>query len=197
MTLLIATTNQNKLREIRPLIVGLPVDLVTLADLPPIPEPAETGGTFWQNAREKALAYAAASGLTTVAEDSGLEIAALNGEPGVQSARFLGHEVAYPIRFDEIYRRLDALGHQVRDARFVTALAVAEGERVVFETESHIEGLVASRPSGEHGFGYDPIFWYSPLSKTTGDMTLDEKAAVSHRARAFRDFAAWLRRTAL
>ena len=191
MTLLIGTANPNKVREIRPLLQGLPVELITLADLPAIPEPAETHTTFWQNARQKAFAYARASGLTVVAEDSGIEIAALNGEPGVYSARFLGSDVSYPDRFAEIHRRLASQPDASRDARFVTALAVVRGDEVLFETEATIDGEIADVPRGEHGFGYDPIFFYRSLGKTTAELTLEEKAAVSHRARAFRDFAHW------
>ena len=195
MKLLLATTNPNKLREIKPLLAGLAVDIVTLVDLPPIAEPAETRATFWENARDKALAYAAASGLTVVAEDSGLEIAALAGAPGVHSARFLGPGVPYPTRFEEIQRRLAAEANGNRNARFVTALAAVRGTRVLYETEAWIDGLIAEVPVGQHGFGYDPIFFYPPLGRTTAQLTLEEKAAVSHRARAFRDFASWARGT--
>jgi XTP/dITP diphosphohydrolase len=196
MKLLVATTNANKVREIRPLLSHLPIELLTLADVPAIPEPEENHSTFWQNAREKAAAYAGASGLTVVAEDSGLEIAALGNEPGVHSARFLGPDVPYPVRFSEIYRRLASEGRR-RDARFVTALAAARPDEVLFETEAWIDGAISDRPAGDRGFGYDPIFFYRPLRKTTGEMTLEEKTAVSHRARAFRDFARWLRRAGL
>jgi XTP/dITP diphosphohydrolase len=192
MILLVATTNQNKLREIRAVLTDSTIELITLADVPPIPEPEETGHTFWDNARQKALSYAQASGLTTAAEDSGLEIAALGGEPGVRSARFLGADVDYPVRFQEIYRRLAAVPAASRDARFVTALAVVEPDgTVLFECEAFIDGEIAGAPAGANGFGYDPIFLYRPFGKTTAELTLAEKCAVSHRARAFRDFATW------
>ena len=126
-TLLVATTNPNKLREIRPLLAGLAIELVTLADVAAVPEPEETGATFWENARIKALAYADATGLTTVAEDSGFEVDALGGEPGVRSARFMGPSATYPERFAEIFRRLNG---QVSVARFVTALAVAKNVKL-------------------------------------------------------------------
>jgi XTP/dITP diphosphohydrolase len=188
MTLLVATTNPGKLREITPLLADMCVHLITLADLSPsIPAPAEDAETFWENARGKALAYAAASGLATVAEDSGLVVDALDGEPGVRSARFLGDEVSYPVRFAEIYRRLALVPGDEHRARFVTALALASGPHIVFETETVIEGRIAVAPSGSGGFGYDPIFQYPPLGCTTADMTAAQKAAVSHRARAFRD----------
>ena len=187
--LLLATSNPNKVREIRPLLAGLPIDLLTLADFDPVTEPEETGAAFWENARIKALAYAAATNQIAVAEDSGLEVAALGGEPGVKSARFLGPDVPYPTRFEEIFRRL---GSKPRDARFVTALAVARGSDILFETETSIEGLIAHQPIGDHGFGYDPIFFYPPLGCTTAQMIDADKAMVSHRARAFRDLRAWL-----
>lgn len=193
MTLLFATTNPNKLREVRPLFGALPVELKTLADIGELPEPEESGRTFWENARIKAFAYAQ-TGLPVVAEDSGLEIAALDGQPGVQSARFLGSQASYPERFAEIFRRLDGCPRSARQARFVTALTLVSGGRVLFETETWIDGEVAEAPAGEHGFGYDPIFYYPPLGKTTAQLTLEEKSAVSHRARAIRDLGRWLLR---
>ena len=197
MRLLVATTNANKIREIRPLLEGLPIDLLTLADVALLPEPEESASTFWENARLKAFAYSTATGLTVVAEDSGLEIAALNNQPGVQSARFLGPGVSYPDRFAEIYRRLASLPRDARRARFVTAIVVASGRQVLFESEGWIDGEIAAAPAGVHGFGYDPIFLYPPLGKTTAELTLEEKSAVSHRARAFRDLARWLRHAEL
>jgi XTP/dITP diphosphohydrolase len=191
MRLLLATTNANKVREVRPVLAGLPVDILTLQDVAAVSEPEETGQTFWENARLKALYYAAASGETVVAEDSGLVIHALGGAPGVHSARFLGANVPYETRFAEIYRRLALQGNHRRDARFVTALSLARGDEILFEAETTIEGAIASAPAGEHGFGYDPIFYYPPLKKTTGQLTIEEKCWVSHRARAFRDFARW------
>ena len=193
MKLLVATTNPGKLREITPLLSALPIELVTLADLLPIPEPEESAATFWENARIKALTYASTSGLPTVAEDSGLEIEAMGGEPGVRSARFLGASTPYPARFEEIFRRLQS---KPREARFVTALALARRGELLFETETAIDGTIAYAPAGAHGFGYDPIFFYPPLGATTGELPLEAKAAVSHRARAFRDLASFLKITA-
>ena len=189
--LLIATTNPNKLREIRPLLAGVGCDFVSLADVAPIAEPDETGSTFWENARIKALAYAAGSGLISVAEDSGLVIDAMDGEPGVLSARFMGPTTPYPERFTEIFRRIDG---RERTARFVTALAVALGNEILFETETTIEGEVAREAAGRHGFGYDPIFWYAPFRRTTAQLPDAEKAIISHRARAFRDLRRYLQR---
>jgi XTP/dITP diphosphohydrolase len=195
MKLLVATTNLNKVREIRAVLDAQRFEIVTLADLPPIPEPEENGSSFWENARGKAIAYARASRITAAAEDSGLEIRALGGAPGVRSARFLGPEATYPERFAAIYRRLDTVPQAQRDARFVTALAVAEPDgSVLFETEATIDGEIADSPAGTYGFGYDPIFFYRPLGKTTAELTTEEKSAVSHRARAFRNLITWCTR---
>ena len=189
---LIATTNPNKVREITPLLADLPIELIALSDLPPVAEPEEDGGTFWENARIKALAYSRATGEIAIAEDSGLSIDALGGEPGVHSARFMGASTAYPVRFEEIFRRL---GSQPRNARFVTALAVARGNEILFETETAVEGRIADEARGQHGFGYDPIFWYPPFGCTTAELVDRDKAVVSHRARAFRDLRRWLAAT--
>ncbi|MCA1583247.1 MAG: non-canonical purine NTP pyrophosphatase [Acidobacteria bacterium] len=192
MKLLVATTNRSKIGEIVPLLHSLDLEIVTLADIPPIVSPEETATTFWENARIKAFAYAAASGLMTVAEDSGIEIAALDGAPGVHSARFLGIDVPYPQRFREIGRRLDADTNATRDARFVVAISVVRHGELLFETEAAVDGTVASEPCGDGGFGYDPLFFYPPLGMTLAACTPLEKAAISHRGRAFRDLARWL-----
>ena len=187
--LLLATTNPDKVREIRPLLADLPIELITLADVPPVPEPEESAMTFWENARIKALGYARATGCIAVAEDSGLEIDAMNGQPGVYSARFMGANTSYPNRFYEIFRRIE---HEDRAARFVTALAVARGHEILFETETAVDGEITSEPKGQHGFGYDPIFFYPPFGVTTAQLPDRDKAVISHRARAFRDLRRWL-----
>jgi len=191
-TLLVATTNPGKLREIRALMAGVPVHLIGLADVPPIEEPEETGTTFDENARLKARYYAAQTGLWTVAEDSGLVIDALDGEPGVRSARFLRPDATYAERFEEIYRRLNARPGRPRTARFVAALASVDRGEVVYETTGIIEGEIAEWPSGSGGFGYDPIFFYRPYGKTLADVSEADKIAVAHRGVAFRNFAAWV-----
>ncbi len=190
-TLLIATTNRDKVREIDALLAGVPIRLITLRDVAPIPPPEETGTTFDENARQKALAYAAASGMTTVAEDSGLEIDALDGAPGVQSARFGGEHSTYPEKFALLYRALRERGAVTSTARFVCALAVADGQRVVFEARGTVEGTIAPEPRGGGGFGYDPIFFYPPFGCTLAEAG-DRKSSVSHRGSAFRHLRSWL-----
>ena len=166
--------------------------LFSLADLPPMEEPEETGATFEENARLKAHHYSGRSGLWTVAEDSGLVIDALAGDPGVKSARFLGPEATYPERFAEIYRRLRERPGQNRTARFVVALASVDGGKVIYETTGIVEGEIADAPRGSGGFGYDPIFWYPPYKRTLAEVTEQEKIAVAHRGVAFRRFARWI-----
>jgi XTP/dITP diphosphohydrolase len=190
--LLVATTNDAKLREIRPLLSDLPFELVTLARWPDLAPPEETGRTFAENARLKARYYAEATGLLAVAEDSGLEIDALGGAPGVESARFGGTHTPYPQKFALIYERLRASPAAASSARFICALALAEGDAVLFETQGAVEGRIAPEPKGEGGFGYDPIFFYPPFGCTLAEAG-DRKSAVSHRGAAFRRLRDYLR----
>jgi XTP/dITP diphosphohydrolase len=189
--LLIATTNKNKVREIRQLLAGVPVDLVTLDDWPALVAPEETGSTFEENARLKAHYYAAATGELTVAEDSGLAIDALGGAPGVASARYGGVDLAYPEKFALLDAALRAAGDRESAAQFVCALALVRGDRVLFEACGTVDGRIAPEPRGAGGFGYDPIFFYPPFGKTLAEAG-DRKAAVSHRGEAFRKLRAYL-----
>jgi XTP/dITP diphosphohydrolase len=192
VTLLVATTNKGKLREIQALLDGAPVSLKTLNDFPPLEEPEETGRTFEENAVLKARAYAAMTGLPTVAEDSGLEIDALGGEPGIHSARYPG--ATYPEKFANLFARLRGMPRPWT-ARFVCALAMVDRQgTVLFETRANVEGEVIDTPKGTYGFGYDPIFFYPPYGKTLGEVDGLEKLAVAHRGKAFRAFRAWLER---
>jgi XTP/dITP diphosphohydrolase len=188
--LLIATTNPGKLDEIRGILGALPVTLVTLADHPPVPEPEETGSTFAENARLKARYYADATGDLTVAEDSGLEIDALDGEPGVHSARFNGE--SYVEKFATIQEMLSERGTDRSAARFVCALALARVNDVIWETTGIVEGQILLPACGNGGFGYDPIFYYPALGRTLAEVTAEEKAAVGHRGQAFRALRAHL-----
>lgn len=188
--LLIATTNTGKLREIRGILAGVPVPLVSLADLPPIPEPEETGATFAENARLKALYYHEKTGMPAVADDSGIEIDALGGAPGVQSARWHGDH--YPTKFAAIYRELERQGLTTSPARFVAHIALADEGRIVFEATGTVEGEIAPEPRGTHGFGYDPIFFHPPYGCTLAEVAGARKAAVSHRGKAFRQLAHYL-----
>jgi XTP/dITP diphosphohydrolase len=188
-----ATTNPHKVREVRGLLDSVPVRVETLADVPAAAEPEETADTFEGNARIKALHYASRHpGEYVVSEDSGLEVDALGGAPGVQSARFLGPDATYPARFDEILRRLRDVPEAGRTARFVCALAVARDGAVLFETRGVVEGRIPYAPAGEGGFGYDPIFFSPELGCTLAEAG-DVKASVSHRAQAVAALLHWVR----
>ncbi len=190
--LLVATTNPHKLREIRGILGAVDVDLVGLDAYPAVAEPEEHGLTFADNARDKAVYYSTRLGVVAVADDSGLEIDALGGEPGVQSARYGGADATYPEKFALLYGRLRALDALQSPARFVCALAVARGAHILFEARGTIEGRVADEPRGEHGFGYDPMFFYPPLGRTLGELPDADKARVSHRGQAFRQLGVFL-----
>ena len=175
---------------------GLDVELATLDRWPDVAAPEETGPTFEENARQKAIYYASATGGMVVAEDSGLEIDALGGAPGVESARFGGVELTYPQKFALIDERLRASGRPDRTARFVCALALATDTSVLFETRGVVEGEIVLPPRGTGGFGYDPIFLYPPYGRTLAEVSPAEKAAVSHRGKAFSALRAFLERAA-
>lgn len=188
--LLIATTNPGKLREIRGILANVPVELLSLEQFPDIVEPDETGTTFAENARLKAIYYNQATGLPAVADDSGLVIDALGGEPGVHSARWHGDD--YPTKFAVIYRRLEEQGLETSPARFIAHIAVADAGSIRFEATGVVEGRIAPEPKGTHGFGYDPVFFYPPYGRTLAEVEGARKAAVSHRGQAFRQLADWI-----
>lgn len=190
--LVLATSNPNKVREIRALLDGVPVDVVGLEVFGGVEPPEETGVTFEDNAALKARYYAAVTGLPAIAEDSGLEIDALSGRPGVESARFGGADSSYPEKFAALYAMLDAAGGRESTARFVCAVALADGDEIRFATRGTVEGRISPTPRGAHGFGYDPIFFYPPEGRTLAEVSDDVKRAVSHRGAAFRALRAWL-----
>lgn len=188
--MLIATTNPGKLDEIRALLEGAPARFRTLDEFPPVPEPEETGRTFAENALIKARAYASMLRMPAVAEDSGLEIDALGGEPGIHSARYPG--ATYAEKFANLYARLKDAPRPWA-ARFVCELALVDAAgTLLFTARGTIEGEVSPVPRGSHGFGYDPIFFYPPYGMTLGEVQGVQKLAVAHRGEAFRAFRAWL-----
>lgn len=191
---LVATTNPGKLREIRRILQDAPVVLKTLRDFPGLDVPEETGQSFAENARQKAIYYAAATGMVAMAEDSGFEVDALGREPGIYSARYLREDAGYDERFEHIYRRVRESEASDLSARFICALAVANGEEILFEAAAAVEGELAPAPAGANGFGYDPIFFYPPYGRTFGEVSDEEKTAVSHRGQAMRAFRDYLLR---
>ena len=189
-SLLIATTNPGKLHEIAGILEGVPVELVALNDRSPIAEPEETGTTFEENARLKARYYSKATGLVAVADDSGLEIDALDKAPGVHSARWYGTD--YPTKFRKIQELFHERGVSGSTARFVCTIAVASGDSILYEARGTVEGQITAEPRGTNGFGYDPIFFYPPLGCTLAELNRETKGTVSHRGKAFRALREYL-----
>ena len=189
--LVVASHNSGKVREIGALLAPLGVEAISAASLG-LPEPEETETTFAGNARLKAEAAAAASGLPALSDDSGLEVFALGGDPGVYSARWAGPEKDFRAAMERIWRELTEKGATDLSARFVCALALARpGEPTrVFEGEAR--GVIVWPPRGEKGFGYDPIFLADGQTRSFGEMTHEEKLPLTHRARAFEQLLAAL-----
>ena len=184
--LLVATNNRGKLREYASLLDGLGFELTTLSGAGISVDIEETGSSMEQNAIQKATAYAALSGLLTLADDSGLEVDALGGEPGTFSRRYAGESASDAERNDYLLAKLRDVPEHKRGARFRCVIAIAGPERAVTTCEGVCEGVIAFEPMGESGFGYDPIFFLPELGRTMAELTLEEKNAISHRAEAAR-----------
>ncbi len=185
MKLLIATNNPGKLKEYRDLLQGLPLEITNLQEEGIDFEPEETGSTFEENATLKARAFAAQSGLPTLADDSGLEIDALGGAPGVHSARYGGTrrgEDTY--RYEMVLRQLEGVPSARRTARFRCVVAVAMPDGRLATADGKVEGVIAREPRGDQGFGYDPIFFIPEFNCTMAQLPLETKNRISHRARA-------------
>ena len=184
MRLLIATHNRGKLIEYQEMFADLPFDLVTLDDIGIRDDVAENGATFAENARTKAEAYAQQSGLLTLADDSGLQVDALGGEPGVRSKRYAGANKSDAERIAFLLDKLRAVPPGKRAARFRCAIALATPDGKLWETDGACEGEIAFEPRGENGFGYDPIFQIAERGARMAELSTTEKNKVSHRARA-------------
>jgi XTP/dITP diphosphohydrolase len=194
--LLLASQNPGKLNEMRLLVQGLPFRVVGPRDLGLHESPEETGTTFLENAAIKALAYARLSGRLTVADDSGISVDALGGEPGLYSSRFGGEGASDRERNLLLLEKLRGQPLERRGARFTSAVAVARGDELLFQAQESVEGFIAADMRGENGFGYDPLFFYPPFGRTFGEVRREEKDRVSHRGKAFarlREFLAGLR----
>jgi len=180
--LLIATGNRHKFEEFRALLSGLPAELLSLDDAGIVEQIAETGATFRENAQLKAEGYAQRSGWLTLADDSGLEIAALGGRPGVLSARYGG--VRGPEQLALVLRELEGVPFHERMARFVCVLAVAAPGLETRFVEATVPGVIETEPRGSHGFGYDPIFYLLERGVTMAELPEDQKNMLSHRGLA-------------
>ncbi len=185
-TLLIATHNKGKSGEFRELLRDIPFKLVTLTDVGVNLVAEETGQTYAENARLKATVYAAESGLLTLADDSGLEVDALGGEPGLKSARYAGLNASDADRVKLLLSRLDGLPRKERTACFKCVIAIATPAGEVALSEGECQGIITTEPRGTNGFGYDPIFLFPDWGKTMAELPPDLKGQISHRARAAR-----------
>lgn len=190
MRILLATTNRGKIAELKQIMGKKSIDLIGLSDSQST-EPLETGSTFAQNALLKATHYHRLAGIPTIADDSGLEVEALDGAPGVHSARYTGSGADDHARVAKLLEEMKDVPAKRRGARFVCAAAIVwdGGQKVVLE---EVRGMILENARGHNGFGYDPIFFYEPLGKTFAELAPNEKTKVSHRGRAFRQLAGWL-----
>lgn len=190
--LVVASHNSGKVREIGALLAPLGVEAVSAASLD-LPEPEETETTFVGNAALKARVAAEASGLPSLSDDSGLEVFAIGGDPGVYSARWAGPNKDFRAAMERVWRALQEKGATDLSARFVCVLALAQPDSSVETFEGEARGQIVWPPRGEHGFGYDPIFVPDGHDRTFGEMRHEEKLPLTHRARAFEKFVAALR----
>jgi XTP/dITP diphosphohydrolase len=182
--LLLATNNAGKVREYRSLLVGIPFELATPKELGITMAVEETGATYRENARLKACALAAQSGLLTLADDSGIEVDFINGEPGVMSARYAGENASDAERIAYLLSKLKDVPREKRTARFYCLIAIAQPNGTVQFCDGECRGVIAFAPSGQRGFGYDPIFYLPEQGKTMAELSADVKNQISHRGTA-------------
>lgn len=195
MRILIATNNDGKVIEIQAMLAELPFRLQNLEEFPGIVEPEETGATFAENAVLKARYYALQTGVWSLADDSGLEVEALNNAPGVYSARYAGKGASDRERIVKLLEELDGTGEENRRARFVCAMAVAdESGAIRFAAEGICDGKISFEAVGDNGFGYDPLFIPDGFSQTFGELSNERKQQISHRKRAIYKIIQQLRR---
>lgn len=185
MILILATQNQGKVKEIAAILEGeIDITLKTLADFPELKLPPETGTSYRDNAIEKALFVAMETGHVALGDDSGLEVEALDGAPGLYSARFAGEDVSYQENRDKLIKLLEGIPEEKRGARFISTLAIVTPQGQVDVVSGICEGQITTSESGESGFGYDPVFYYPPLNRTFSDLSDAEKNQHSQRGRA-------------
>ena len=194
MHLLIATKNKGKIAELKNLLGDLPIELRSLNDFPDLPDVEETGETFAQNASLKARAYARQTGLWSLADDSGLEVAALDNAPGVFSARYAGENASDEANIEKLLREIGKYDERRRGARFVCAMAIADNAgEIKFEAEGFCGGQIIRERRGTNGFGYDPIFVPDGFTETFAEISAAAKQKISHRGRAAAKIIQYLR----
>ncbi len=185
--LVIATQNKNKLAEFREILKDVAIEVKSLADFGPIPEPVEDGDTFDENAYKKAHHTARVLGLPAIADDSGLVVDALGGAPGVYSARYAGENATDDENCRKLLQELDSQEKGNRKAHFTCVLSIAVPSGPALTYEGKCDGIILREPRGESGFGYDPLFYFEQHSKTFAELTMEEKNKVSHRGKALKE----------
>ena len=183
--LVLATRNQHKGEELTALLDDLGIRIRTLADFPDAPEVEEDGLTCEANAIKKATEISQATGLTAVADDTGLEVDALDGRPGVYAARYAGEHATYEDNCRKLVQELEGVPHERRTARFITVAAIAVPGEPVQVTQGVLTGYITDKASGSKGFGYDPVFYVPELNATLAEISAEQKNRISHRAKAF------------
>lgn len=183
--LVLATRNRHKAQELASLLSDLGISIRTLDAFPEVPDVIEDGKTCEANAIKKARVVSRATGLLAVADDTGLEVDALGGQPGVYAARYAGEHVTYEDNWRKLLRELSGVPHDRRTARFITVAAIASPSGEVQVAEGQLQGVITEEPAGAQGFGYDPVFFVPELGMTLAELSPDEKNRISHRAKAF------------
>jgi XTP/dITP diphosphohydrolase len=181
----LATRNPHKAAELAAILAGLPVRILTMDEFPGVPDVVEDGDTCEANAIKKAAAVSQATGLLAVADDTGLEVDALGGRPGVYAARYAGPKATYEDNCRKLLAELSGVPAERRTARFITVAAVASASEKVDVMSGTLDGRISEVPAGTRGFGYDPVFYVPELGKTLAEISPEEKNRISHRAKAF------------
>ena len=184
---LVATGNAHKAEEFRRIYADAPFQLRDLSHFPPMAEPVEDGDTFLANARIKSQYYCQQTGMIAIADDSGLEVDALNGAPGIHSSRFAGVDTPHPQKIQKLLEMLQDVPEAQRGARFKCVVVATFPDGREFTAEGSMEGRIASSISGDNGFGYDPVFMLPELGQTSADLSEEQKDLLSHRGKALRE----------
>jgi XTP/dITP diphosphohydrolase len=193
LELVLATRNKKKIEEIARITAGMPVSILTLDDFPGCPEVEEDGSTFEENAVKKARAVAKCTAKPSLADDSGLEVYALHGAPGILSARYSGEGATDGRNIEKLLIKMRLFRKEERKARFVCYIALALNEINVVTFHGHVEGMIGTESKGFEGFGYDPVFYPEGYGRTFAEMRPEEKDSISHRGKALREFRRFLR----
>lgn len=189
--LVLGTKNQGKIKELRSLFTSFGIDTIGISEIEGLPDIEETGNSFEENAAIKAEGIMKYTGLPALADDSGLVVDALNGEPGIYSARYAGNEKNDQKNIEKLLRELKDVPLEKRQARFVCVIAVSFPDQETLLRRGTCEGMIALEEKGNHGFGYDPVFFIPELKKTMAELTPEEKNKISHRSRALQKVAQW------